>query len=288
MSIPSIQFEPATSTNQLLEIIDLDDLYRKKDTMNHSPEKPHRMGFSILLYFQNSSGTHFIDFKDWQYQSGSLLFINKHQINAFDLSHRPQGKAILFTDTFIEQLQISMKSAVFAPDYLRQDYSPVLHASSSLQTSCDRIFAEIAKETQSDTPNAHIIMLLFSALLLLLEKERPRTESHALSYDEKQRFSAFIHLLETQFIQTRHAADYADQLHITYKTLNQLCKKASQSTAKQLIDAYTVLEAKRRLVIDQKRIQNIAYDLGFDEVTNFTKYFRKHTQCSPSEFRRSI
>lgn len=57
---------------------------------------------------------------------------------------------------------------------------------------------------------------------------------------------------------------YAQRLHITYKTLNHLCKLACQQTAKQLIDHYTILEAKRRLILTRQAVQQLAYDLGFE------------------------
>ncbi len=74
-------------------------------------------------------------------------------------------------------------------------------------------------------------------------------------------------------------------LHISYKSLNQLCKQASGQTVKQLIDAHTILEIKRRLIIGRDKIQEIAYELGFDDVTYFVKFFKRHTQLTPSQFK---
>jgi AraC-like DNA-binding protein len=34
-------------------------------------------------------------------------------------------------------------------------------------------------------------------------------------------------------------------------------------------------------------IQEIAYALGFNEVTNFTTFFKKHLQTSPAKFRNA-
>ncbi|MDF2154566.1 helix-turn-helix domain-containing protein [Vibrio sp. CAU 1672] len=91
-------------------------------------------------------------------------------------------------------------------------------------------------------------------------------------------------MLEQQFQQSREAIHYAEQLHTTYKTLNHICKLATNQTAKQLIDGYTILEAKRRLVLDQPPIQQLAYDVGFDDASNFVKFFKKHTSLTPARF----
>lgn len=75
---------------------------------------------------------------------------------------------------------------------------------------------------------------------------------------------------------------------VTYKTLNKLCKQVAHQTPKQLIDAYTILEAKRRLAIQNIQVTQLAYELGFEETTNFIRYFKKHTSMTPHLFKISV
>ena len=98
----------------------------------------------------------------------------------------------------------------------------------------------------------------------------------------------FIKLLEGNYTNSRDAKIYADMLHMIYKSLNQICKLATKQTTKQLIDAYIILEAKRKLSIENIRVQQLADELGFDEVTNFVKYFKKNTLITPSQFKKSM
>lgn len=287
MEIPSVQFSSSDAAEGLIEIVDLEELYKRRNSLTHNPEEPHRLDFFLLLYVTEGTGAHFIDFEEWQFNGGDLLFVNKHQINAFDLSNNPKGSAILFTDTFIEKVQSNMMMPLFSPFYLKKSYTPILKASSSLKVSCDHLLSEIYKESNIAQNNSLTSMFLFSALFLMIERERTATQSQQLSKKENDTFHKFIALLETRFTETRNAVDYAEQLFVTYKTLNLLCKRITGSTAKQLIDAYTILEAKRRLVLGKEHVQKLAYELGFDEVTNFTKYFKKHTLMTPSQFKES-
>ena len=125
MNIPRVKFHPAISSDKSIEVIDLDDLYKRRNELDHNPEKPHRVGFHMLIYIKQGEGSHFLDFSHWTYESGSFIFINKNQINAFDLSNRPQGSAILFTDAFINQIQSNMHMPVLSPIYFNVDFSPV-------------------------------------------------------------------------------------------------------------------------------------------------------------------
>jgi len=67
--------------------------------------------------------------------------------------------------------------------------------------------------------------------------------------------------------------------------LNQATSKVLDKSPKELIDDRILLEAKRLLVYGNKSIKEIAFQLGFEEPTNFIKYFRKHIDKTPMEFR---
>ncbi len=57
----------------------------------------------------------------------------------------------------------------------------------------------------------------------------------------------------------RNADYYAEQLNITYKHLNVVCKAIVKSTAKQYIDDFVILEAKRNLINSSIKSTELAY-----------------------------
>ena len=67
--------------------------------------------------------------------------------------------------------------------------------------------------------------------------------------------------------------------------MNQATSKVLGKSPKELIDDRILLEAKRLLVHGNKSIKEIGFELGFEEPTNFIKYFRKHIGKTPMEFR---
>ncbi|MRX28166.1 helix-turn-helix transcriptional regulator [Kangiella sp. HZ709] len=286
MTIPSIPFK-SKQLEALIEIVDLEELSHRKKSLDHNPEKPHKVGFNLLIHVEQGEGAHFLDFNHSHFESGSFIFIRKNQIHAFDLSQNPKGKMILFKDRFIQHIQTNMKIPVLWPLFLSHDYSPIFNPSPSLQQSCQNLIQEIRRETEQGHSNSLIVMHLFSSLFLLMERESKATGKKLLSQQRNEKLEAFMSLVESNYTKTRNASDYAVQLNITYKTLNQLCKNTLGKTAKQLIDSFIILESKRRLILEDKSIQILADELGFDEVTNFVKYFKKHTLMTPSDFKKS-
>jgi AraC family transcriptional regulator, transcriptional activator of pobA len=59
-------------------------------------------------------------------------------------------------------------------------------------------------------------------------------------------------------------------------------------TPADVIQSMKILEAKRRLANKKFSIQEIAYDLGFDQPTYFTKYFKKAAGITPKEFQAQL
>jgi AraC family transcriptional activator of pobA len=97
----------------------------------------------------------------------------------------------------------------------------------------------------------------------------------------------FKDLLEKSFTGLKNVSAYAQKLHVSEKRLGQATYKVLGKTPKELINARILLEAKRLLVHGNQSIKEIGFQLGFEEPTNFIKYFRKHTNKTPVRFRES-
>lgn len=288
MSIPNIEFKPQQPVTAGIEILELESIYQRMPSFEHDLAKPHRQQFHCLFYIEKGQGNHFIDFNNYSYTEGSFIVINKGQAHNFDLKNRPQGKALIFTEEFITTTHTNIRMPFFAPNYLLESYAPILNCDATLKNSCESLLNEIRMEQLRSSPDNLLIHLLFASLLLMLLRERPSNYINQLSEKQIKQFTHFLNLLEEQFWETRDASAYAEMLHMSYKTLNQLCKLAVNQTAKQLIDSYTILEAKRSLIIEDITVQRLAYRLGFDEDSNFVKYFKKHSLVTPAQFKKSF
>ena len=69
------------------------------------------------------------------------------------------------------------------------------------------------------------------------------------------------------------------------KQLNRVARENTGKTVKELIDDRLILECKRLLAFSHHSICDISTILGFDEATNMTKFFKRHTNITPKQFR---
>lgn len=107
---------------------------------------------------------------------------------------------------------------------------------------------------------------------------------------------AFMNILENQFpienkfhsLQLKTPFDFAGQLNIHVNHLNRVLKSNFNKTTTSIISERILHEAKYLLLESSWNISEIAYALGFKEVTHFNNFFKKHSSMSPSKYRNEI
>ncbi|WP_240673950.1 helix-turn-helix domain-containing protein [Leeuwenhoekiella polynyae] len=80
----------------------------------------------------------------------------------------------------------------------------------------------------------------------------------------------------------------AEQLHITSKYLSKLLKEITGQTPQQHIQEKVIEIAKLQLSTTEESVNEIAYNLGFAHPQSFNKLFKRKTDQSPLEFRKSF
>ena len=98
----------------------------------------------------------------------------------------------------------------------------------------------------------------------------------------------FIDLLESHLTTLKQVSQYTDLMNLSSYQLNEITKTAVGKTASALIDEYIILEAKRDLLATPNQIKDVADHLGYEDVSYFIRFFKKHTGYSPDAFRRNF
>lgn len=106
-----------------------------------------------------------------------------------------------------------------------------------------------------------------------------------VSHSEKI-FYDFLDLLHTHYRRQRRVSFYADELSLTPRHLTTVIRQVSGRSAARWIEEYIVLEAQILLRNSPMIIKEIAYELGFNEQSLFSKYFSRVSGSSPEAYRQ--
>ena len=82
--------------------------------------------------------------------------------------------------------------------------------------------------------------------------------------------------------------DYARRLGYAERTVTRACLAYFGKTAKALIDARLVLEAKRLLAHGGGSVDAISLQLGFDDSSPMVRFFKRLQGVTPQAFRRTL
>ncbi|WP_428740957.1 helix-turn-helix domain-containing protein [Tenacibaculum sp.] len=286
--IPNLLFKSKSPEISGIEIITLEKIKEEKDSFNHSPEKAHQLEFYQLAFYTDGTSEQLIDFVWHKVEKNTVIYVSKGQVNAFKFNKDLKGFLILFTEDYLKEQLAKIPKDTAIRLLTPQLFSPKVQVgqTSNLPEYVKLIFEEFYKSTDSFNKK-HIVDSLFSIIFSKVE-EIKKNETDYIKDSEKLRlFLKFQTKLKKTFIRNKNADFYAQELGVTYKHLNVVVKEVINKTAKQYIDEFVILEAKRNLVNSTIKSTELAYLMGFEESTNFVKYFKKRTGLTPNEFKNS-
>ncbi len=240
----------------------------------------HRLNFSALIYITEGEGQHYIDHQFHQIRAGTLLTLGKNQIHAFAKNRNVDGFVMPFNCTFLAE---SSHDPYFDSIIAALVHVNCIH---NINHDIDALFRVIVQEFYSESEfRAEIIRSLLRSVLLktIVPIYKANTQQGRLGASDFYRLKNYI---DKNFNQRPSVAEIALSIGKSVKQLDKLAKDNAGISVKELLDERVLIEAKRQLAFSQYSIADIAEQLGFNEATNMTKFFKRHTDVSPKDFRQ--
>jgi len=249
-----------------------------------------RRDFYKIMLVTGKSQVHFAD-KVVEVQHHALSFSNPFIPYKWEhLDNVRKGFFCVFNHHFFHQYGNLNQYAVFQPKGAHLFELTEEHVD-RVQAIYERMFEEI----NSDYLHKYdVLRTLVFELIHFAMKMQPSEKFDKQLVNASQRISTlFLELLERQFpiddnhqtVSLRSASEYANQLNVHVNHLNRAVKETTGKTTTTIIAERILQEAKIILKHSSWSVAEIAYALGFTEVTHFNNFFKKHVRLSPLKFR---
>lgn len=285
-TVPLYGFQPPVGTPYGLEVNTIEDFFVQHDDWPWNPPRPGRATFHYLIAVTEGELRHDVDHVTRTVAPGQWLWVRP----GHTLCWHPPGSA---RGPFI----------LFEPDVLRPDIARLLapltahdapavlspHAGDSawLQQSAFQLLDEHRALGRRPLDIHHALRRSLLESLLLRLANAPGiapTGTATTGTSRTDRYGRFLDALELHFRELYHAADYAELLGCSVRTLSRAARDATGKGVRELIDERRLLEARRLLGGARWEARAVAAHLGFTDPANFGRFVRDRTGLAPAAF----
>lgn len=246
----------------------------------------HRHDFYFVLAVEQGSGQHQVDFTPHEVKDHSVFVLRPGQVHQLNLRAGSTGFIMEFSPAFYEPKDLpsaQILNRVSSKNECELDPSKVTKLYSILET----ILEEHQQKQDSYKEVIRAELGIFFIELLRHRKTMTASTPATGTYEQEQ-LDKLLRLIDSHLAAHKQVSYYADQLNLSAYQLNSITKSLLGKTCSDLIAEQIILEAKRYLLATSNQVTQIAYHLGYDDVSYFIRFFKKHTGHTPDVFRTTF
>jgi AraC-like DNA-binding protein len=254
-------------------------------------DNPHTHNYYTVIWPVKATGKHIIDFKEYPILPDHIFFVSPGQVHQAITDPAPTGYVIMFSPEFLEKNSIRNDFIADLKLFKNSDETPPLDVTGNLASRL-RIFAEQMLQAFHDRHDMYLESCGAYLKLFLIECNSHCSLFPGSNLQEievsKTLVKNFKDLVEKKVREWHQVQYYADSLNITPNYLNEVIRSSIRTPAKDYIQNRLILEAKRMLVFTGKSAKEIGFDLGFEDPSHFSKFFKSNTGQSLQEFKGTL
>ena len=151
-----------------------------------------------------------------------------------------------------------------------------------------RTLASVLQEEfdMRDQNQEEMLRLLLKRFIIRVTRlARKQLIKRKLPEKELELIRQFNVLVEKHFKRCHQVGDYADMVHRSPKTISNIFAQQGDKSPLEIIHDRLILEAKRLLLYTDKSSKEIGWELGFEDPSQFNRFFKKNLEIPPQEFR---
>jgi AraC family transcriptional activator of pobA len=276
--INASQKEPGLSDS--FSIRDIQSLLAGKDMV----QQIHRHDFFYILVLKKGIGDHTIDFTPYPVSNHSVFFMRPGQVHQLVLKAESTGYLLQFRaelyfphDKVFNQL-LRTASNINHYQFDEPGFQRLLSVSASI----------LQEFTAKKEKYQEVIKANMGILFIELARQHNSNAPASVNLYMQERLEKFLELLEANVFNHKQVSEYAAMLNLSSYQLNAIAKSALGKTCSEIIKEHIILEAKRCLLATSNQVTQTAYRLGYEDVSYFIRFFKKHTGYSPEAFRTNF
>jgi AraC family transcriptional regulator, transcriptional activator of pobA len=239
--------------------------------------------FTIILVLKGE-GQKQIGTLEVPIKSRTLMIVPAHTLSSTIYNENVTGYHLSFNLDFFLQENLP-RYRLLQLNLFKQKVVPFAYVSSLTGKQLAQIFEDILDEKAHYRKNKQeLISLKILELILICDRQLKTEKEQDKDYNQPLMIR-YMELIQ-QHYNTQHSTSYyAKMLHVHPNSLNAASKRHLGQSAKELITAKLLSEAKYLVQLTALSVKEIAYELGFQSPSNFFRFFKRYSGYSPAAYR---
>ncbi|MCI0707282.1 MAG: helix-turn-helix domain-containing protein [Ignavibacteriae bacterium] len=251
--------------------------------------------FYIICFKKVKSGELWYGKTKYDHNTGHMFFMRPRQVLVVrDLQYAEKGFVVHLHEDFLMGHPLFSEIKKF--NFFDYEIHEALHLSPREKEIMWSLYHKMETEYHNnpDEFSKPIILSHLDSMLKYAQRfyKRQFIDRKPLSGVTLTKFneclSAYVEKRETEEKGLPTVNYMASQLHLSPKYLSDLLKQETGKTALELIHLYIISEAKNMLVVGDRSVSEIAYQLGFENPPYFSRLFKKEVGMSPREYKNQL
>nr|WP_315033065.1 helix-turn-helix transcriptional regulator [uncultured Chryseobacterium sp.] len=275
-----------TPENSLFSIVDCNSIC----SLTH---KEFTADCYVIAFKKIKSGVFMYGRTPYDHDNGCLFFTKPRQIIEIkEVKFEEKGYMLFIHEDYLNGNELFKQIEEYG--FFEYDVIEALHLSAHEEQIILDLLHKIQGEhfNNSDEYSQEIILSYISSILKNSQRFYKRQFMERQQAASKT-VSKFNHILREYMNSDKLQSEglpnvkkIAEQFIVSPRYLSDALKYETGKTALEHIHIFLISEAKNLLILGEKGISEIAYELGFENTSYFTRLFKKHTGMKPFEFKR--
>ncbi len=281
------KFLDFTSFNQYIQVHspkndDIDIGAYPESTLLQSPEIG--MDFYRISFKTNYTNPELPDFDPNNPKPITAVFFNSPgKLYAWDLNDKFEGFYLQLSKKIIE------KNRYLFQNFLEYGYHEALFLTKQEEQEIVLLYENLITKYEAKNTSQEVLLAYVNLILNLVESFYRRqfaTEIEKTNYIVREFQQLLKESYADGFANLPSVRFFARKMNLTANYLGDIIKAHTQKSALEHIHEFITEKAKKMIVESQLTNTEIAFQLGFNYPNYFSKFFKKQTQLSPSEYRK--
>ncbi|MER9400010.1 helix-turn-helix domain-containing protein [Mesorhizobium sp. M0615] len=234
-----------------------------------------------ITYWTSGSGTYRIEDQSWDFSAPAVSFVPSTIVHGFSIGPGTDAIVVSVADDALAAIAAHSLLPLDRPVFA--DSLPQHVAWKRLAAVLEMIATEYAEaQAGSDKTLPALIAVALSHIARLGPEVKDATGSSDAALARGLR-----RLVDAHFRDNWPVDRYVEALATTPHLLDKAAHTVLGSGVKRLIGERRLLEAKRLLLFTVRTVEDIAYEIGFEDPAYFSRFFRERVGQAPAAWRRA-